>query len=89
MVTMFYPLLTRENYCAFKRFVADLPETFDKWEFEIGQHKRKESGAWESGFEAKDVPIDLAEFKRYCETNNEKPTRSVLEQYARENRRQI
>ena len=83
MPTFYYPLLTRENYAAFKVLIPDLPDTFDLWEFKIEQDKSRENHAWQTGFEAKDVPIDPVEFKRYCQACNETPTCSVLRRFAR------
>ena len=85
MATFYYPLLTRENYAAFKVLMPDLPDTYDQWEHALGSEKRKQAHAFEH-FEAKCVPVDPVEFKRYCEASGETPTRSVLERYAEKKR---
>ena len=78
MAIVYYACIPRENYNVFRYILPDLPETYEQWVADQERKKRKDRRSEGGSFEAHNVLVNAAKFKRYCEENKEPPTLSML-----------
>ena len=82
MAIVYYAFIPRDNYNVFRHIVPDLPETYEKWVADQARKKakdRREYTATEGGsFEPRNVLVNGAKFKRYCEQKKAPLTLSML-----------
>jgi hypothetical protein len=63
-VTVYGPVLTKDNYDAFRRFVRDAPATFPEW---VHRRDQKAADAIGKRWEFVEVEIDLENYIRDCD----------------------
>jgi len=82
MAIIYYACIPRENYNVLRHILPDLPETYEHWVADQDRKKRKDrrrhTSAKGGSFEARNVLVNGAKFKRYCEEKKESPTLSML-----------
>jgi hypothetical protein len=85
MAIVYYACIPRENYNVFRYILPDLPETYERWvasqERKMRKDRRRYSAAKGGSFEAHNVLVNAAKFKRYCEEKKESPTLSMLDRF--------
>ena len=91
MAIVYYASIPRDNYNVFRHFLPDLPETYEQWvanqERKKKKDRRKYTAAEGGSFEAHNVLVNGAKFKRYCEEKMEPPTLSMLVRFVNDSAR--
>jgi hypothetical protein len=91
MAIVYYAFIPRENYNVFRHILPDLPETYEKWvasqERKKKNDRREYAAAKDGSFEARNVLVSGAKFKRYCEEKKEPPTLSMLVRFVNDSTR--
>jgi hypothetical protein len=89
MAIVHYACIPRENYNVLRHILPDLPETYERWVADQERKKQKDrrqhTAARGGSFEAHNVLVNAAKFKRYCEEKKEAPTLSMLDHFVNDN----
>ncbi len=81
MAIVYYACIPRDNYNVFRHILSDLPETYEHWVADQERKKRKDRRSEGGSFEARNVLVNGAKFKRYCEEKKAPPTLSMLARF--------
>jgi hypothetical protein len=90
MAVVRYPLIREDQYNAFRQIVPELPEKYEKWEYDLLSKKNKDRLEYtippDGSYRDIDVEINYGPFVDYCKKNNERPTKDMLYRFASEQR---